>query len=325
MNALESVRRVCSVVLICLCFVLVSNAAQKPIRLRNPISATPSASPAASPANGLFVIQFREALQPEWREQLRELGVNLTRYVPDDAFVAKFRNARPADISALSFVQFVSEYRAEHKVHPRLRAAQVATNQFDIALVLAPDITEGEAQQAKGQFNREPSEARLHSGRILRGSVSSAQLDALAASDNVLWIEPAPKMKLYDEIASRLVAGDGPPNQTLMQSLGYDGDGVTVAVADSGLDSGDTNFMHQDIQGRVKALFYYGAPGQLLDAADEHSHGTHCAGIIAGNGVTGEIDENGFLYGLGVAPGARSVNDSSTPRAVMRHHRVLKP
>lgn len=82
---------------------------------------------------------------------------------------------------------------------------------------------------------------------------------------------------------------------------------MTVAVADSGLDSGDTNSMHPDIQGRVKALFYYGAPGQLLDAADEHGHGTHCAGIIAGNGATGETDENDQLYGLGVAPGAQLI------------------
>ena len=232
--------------------------------------------------------------------------MTLTRYVPDDAFVARFRNARPPEILALNFVQTIEEYRREHKVHPRLQTAQATavTNQLDIALVLAPDATEAEAQQAKARFSREPSEARLPSGRILRGAVSPAQLNALADSENVLWIEPAPRMKLYDEISSRLVAGDGPPNQTLMQSLGYDGEGVTVAVADSGLDSGEINSMHPDIQGRVTALFFYGAPGQLFDAADEHSHGTHCAGIIAGNGATGETDENGFLYGLGVAPGA---------------------
>ena len=37
---------------------------------------------------------------------------------------------------------------------------------------------------------------------------------------------------------------------------------------------------------------------------DGHGHGTHVAGIVAGNGATGETDENGFLFGLGVAPGA---------------------
>jgi hypothetical protein len=100
------------------------------------------------------------------------------------------------------------------------------------------------------------------------------------------------------------VAGDGGPNQTLMQALGYDGRGVTVAVADSGCDSGEADSMHPDLAGRVTAFRYY---GNLTDASDEHSHGTHVAGIIAGNGTVGETDEDGMLYGLGVAPGANIV------------------
>src|SRR6185369_2135065 len=88
------------------------------------------------------------------------------------------------------------------------------------------------------------------------------------------------------------------------QELGFDGSGVTVAVADSGLDSGDPAMMHPDLAGRVDAFFQYGS---LTDASDGHGHGTHVAGIVAGNAATGEADENGYLYGLGVAPGAHLV------------------
>jgi hypothetical protein len=108
-------------------------------------------------------------------------------------------------------------------------------------------------------------------------------------------------MKLFDEVASKIVAGDGGPQLLLSQSLGYDGSGVNVAVADSGLNNGDAATMHPDLFGRTPAFFYYGS---LTDAADEHSHGTHVSGIVAGNGATGETDSNGALYGLGVAPGA---------------------
>jgi hypothetical protein len=113
-------------------------------------------------------------------------------------------------------------------------------------------------------------------------------------------------MKLFDEIASKITGGDdgeaGTP--TLTQQLGYDGSGITVAVADSGLMEGDTNTMHPDLAGRVDAFFYYGS---LTDAADEHSHGTHVTGIIAGNAATAEKDDNGYFYGLGVAPGSHIV------------------
>nr|WP_276607512.1 S8 family serine peptidase [Limisphaera ngatamarikiensis] len=111
-------------------------------------------------------------------------------------------------------------------------------------------------------------------------------------------------MRLYDEVSSKIVAGDGGPNRLLAQRLGWDGSGVTVAVADSGLQWGEAASMHPDLMGRTPVFFYY---GDLTDAADEHGHGTHVTGIIAGDGAGGEMDENGFLYGLGVAPGVRIV------------------
>src|SRR6478736_2626412 len=283
----------------------------KPIRLRNPFStnapaASTSRNALPAPVGGLFIIQFHEAFKPEWRAQLADHGVTLLRYVPDNAFVAKLRGVQSDLIRSLPFVQFVGAYQADQKIHSRVRQAMnMTTNEsVEVAVVLSTAIDDSELQQTEGRFTRLTQETKLASGRILRGSVSKTQLNSLAASDAVLWIESAPTMRLFDEVSSRIVAGDGTGHQTLMQSLGYDGAGVTVAVADSGLDSGDTNSMHPDLQGRVKALFHYGSPGQLEDAADEHGHGTHCAGIIAGNGTVGEMDENNFLFGLGVAPGA---------------------
>src|SRR5206468_6611686 len=97
---------------------------------------------------------------------------------------------------------------------------------------------------------------------------------------------------------------DAPGTLARVHQLGFDGRGVTVAVADSGLDSGDVTAMHPDLAGRVDALIPY---DNLPDARDEHSHGTHVAGIVAGNAATGEKDDNGYLWGLGVAPGAHLV------------------
>ena len=141
-------------------------------------------------------------------------------------------------------------------------------------------------------------------GIVVRGELLPRRLDALSQSSAVLWIERAPKRKLVDEAASKLVGGDdgNVATPTVTQQLGFDGTGVTVCVADTGLDSGDTNTMHPDMLGRVAGFQYYGG---LTDGSDGYGHGTHCAGIVAGNAATGETDpDTGRFYGLGVASGA---------------------
>lgn len=292
------------------CLLAAFSSSAKPIRLEAEIiqptaKRALTAAEEKAPAEGLSLIQFTGPLKPEWREQLEALGVNLLRYVPEDAFVADLNNVPPGQLRKLDFVTWIGHYKPEHKLQRKLRNANAISNtNLAVSILLSPKASAPDAQSARGFLDRVDQESKLRAGTIVRGNINPARLQSLAQSKAVLWIEPAPQMKLVDEIASRIVDGDGPPNQTHMQALGYNGAGVTVAVADSGLDSGDTNSMHPDIQGRVRALFYYGLPGQLEDAADEHSHGTHVAGIIAGNGATGEEDEEGFLYGLGVAPGA---------------------
>jgi len=89
--------------------------------------------------------------------------------------------------------------------------------------------------------------------------------------------------------------------------LGYDGSGVTVAVADSGLDRGEAATMHPDCFGRVTAFFHYGATRTARPM--RHSHGTHVAGIVAGNGAAGENrrGQRPLVTAFGVAPGAHIV------------------
>lgn len=257
--------------------------------------------------SGLFLIQFEDSLQAEWREQLSALGVELLRYVPDDAFIAQFNHVRPGQVRQLDFVRWVGDYRPEHKLHPSVLGRQPgrpAGEARAVRILFSPAARPAEMVEARRALQGVQRESRTRFGAILSATILPGRLEALARSPAVLWIEPAAKMKLFDEIASEIVCGDGGERLTLTQATGYDGAGVTVAVADSGLHNGDTNTMHPDLFGRVTAFFQYGS---LTNAADEHSHGTHVTGIIAGNGTVGETDEAGALYGLGVAPNARIV------------------
>jgi hypothetical protein len=323
-----------------------SEAQTKLIHLRNEIISTTRPdretralalqAQAFEPAvSGLYLIQFTDRFQPGWRVELGKLRVDLVRFVPEDAFVARLDQTNLRQVRELPFVQWVGEYRPELRVHSslqaRLQGKIAATNLVDVRLLLSQRARPDEISKATLSLEAFQRMSKSSLGTVLQGKITGQQLAGLARSEAVLWIEPASAMRLHDEISSKIVGGgevaprrggDGlgedlsgnastrktakglEAHATLTQQLGFDGRGVTVAVADSGLHNGDMESMHPDLAGRVEAFFFY---DNLEDAADEHSHGTHVTGIIAGDGATGEIDEYGALYGLGVAPGARIV------------------
>jgi subtilisin family serine protease len=262
----------------------------------------------AAAADGLYLVQFNGAVDPARRAEWRKAGVELIQYVPDDAFIAKFIQIAPATVAGWKDVTWVGPYRPEHKIHSRLAlAAPLAarSNQtVKVNILLAPNATLTELAAVRKLLAAVDHESRLRQGTIVRGALSPGQLAALAELTAVLWIEPAPKRKLVDEAAAKIVGGDdgAVATPTVTQQLGFDGRGVTVCVADTGLDTGNTNTMHPDLRGRVTGFQFY-AP--LTDGSDGYGHGTHCAGIVAGNAGTGETDpDTGQFYGLGVASGA---------------------
>jgi hypothetical protein len=286
-----------------------AHAQEKHLRLRNELITTRAGEKAAASmegqttnTTGLFLVQFEGHPLPGQRAELQALGVDLLKYVPDDGFIARFTNASPSQARALGFIRWVGPYRAAHKIHARLTAAVQRTNSpVAVTILLSPRATPAEIAQVRGLLASVAHESHLRQGVIVRGVLPPAALPTLADLSAVLWIEPAPHRKLIDEAASKLVGGDDGQvaTPTVTEQLGFGGQGVTVCVADTGLDTGDTNTMHPDVRGRVSGFQFY---PPLTDGSDGYGHGTHCAGIVAGNAATGETDpDTGAWYGLGVA------------------------
>jgi len=94
--------------------------------------------------------------------------------------------------------------------------------------------------------------------------------------------------------------------RTVIDTLGYTGAGIGIAVVDSGVSS-----WHDDLTNKTSKLFPYGnqrvskfldfVNGQALPY-DDAGHGTHVAGIILGNGYDSLGNKEG------IAPGASLVS-----------------
>ncbi|HAV64130.1 MAG TPA: hypothetical protein DCY13_17405 [Verrucomicrobiales bacterium] len=304
-----------TLVLTCFLFAGSISAQPKIVRLRNgaitnePSPAQPRTQALLPPASGLFLVQFTGPVQGAWRQQLADMGVRLLRYVPDDTFIARVEGVPLSAIRSRPFVHWVGEYQANHKIHSgvtdQLRA-NPGRSSLGVRVMLSPDATLRERAELYRRLGTLRGLSRNRFGDVLQGEVPPQQLTALLESPAVLWVEGPANMKLSDEVSTKIVGGGfvssfGDNHLSDVQQLGYTGDGVTVAVADSGLNNGDAGTMHPDLFGRVVDFHFY---GDLFDAADEHAHGTHVTGIVAGNGFTKEQDEYGALYGLGVAPDA---------------------
>ncbi len=84
-------------------------------------------------------------------------------------------------------------------------------------------------------------------------------------------------------------------------ALGYDGSGVGVAIIDSGITQWHDDLTDPGVIGSQRvAQFVDFVNGQTVPY-DDYGHGTHVAGIVAGNG----FDSSGAR--AGIAPGARLV------------------
>ncbi len=297
--------------------IISATAQNKVIRLRNEqIQTVPpdqtvlrAAQAPSNPVSGLYLVQFTGAFDPSWKEPLAAVKVDLLRYVPEDAYVVRLQETPVEIVRNLPFVQWIGPYRPEHKLHGVLQSLSQARNALDsadVSILLSPRASGADMAAVRALLSKVQQQSSSRFGAILRGKLAVSRLRPLAEASSVLWIEPAPKMRLNDEISTKIVAGEGPGHYAYVHQppFNFTGTNVTVAVADSGLHMGTAENMHPDLAGRTPAFFQYGS---LTDASDEHAHGTHVAGIIAGNGAVGTTDEQGYLYGLGVAPGASIV------------------
>lgn len=267
-------------------------------------------------APGWVLLQFDGPIQQSWLDVLRATQIEPQQYVAGNAYLA-FANNASTRAWQQPFLRAASVLAASDKIEPSVvsRAdvnAQIENVNLQIlgrlrsqTLASLRDLGVLVLRDAKAQ----PDGFLIDI--VARPTVS--QLEQIAALPGVLSLSfLSAKPAFDDELSSQILAGNYSASDQVtnngylsyLQSIGLSGSGVIWAITDSGIDRNHPDFQNGKIAGGSDYPGCTGASG-AGDDATSGGHGTHVAGILAGNGALNFLDPQGFNYGLGVAPSAR--------------------
>lgn len=234
---------------------------------------------------------------------LKQLGLHVEMALANNTYRVRGESDKSlAELHALPFVAEVTDYDPLQKLDEGLQAmAFVASRAGDAAATLPvnvlvsldPQTDLGVTVTALEQIGQVVESSPR---RALVLTAPTTVLD-IAALPGVLAVEVEPDNRTSNNVARGLAR-----IEPVVTSLGLDGSGEIVGVADSGLDNGLNNgTMLADFAGRIvnirdtvnKAAF------GVADGADLNNHGTHVCGSILGSGA----NSNGRITGM--APAAQ--------------------
>jgi serine protease AprX len=190
------------------------------------------------------------------------------------------------------------EAKIRSKISPAINSAVSSSNGKANVIVMTNSRP---SMELKNQVTR--SGGRLTKEfKFLNGfacELPQQAMEGLARSQEVRTIQPDSKTYPLMDITAAATGAD-----VAQQNYGWDGSGVGVAVIDSGINKiEDLSTAPGQTTSRVvySESFIPGDPS----TADAYGHGTHVAGIIAGNG---SASMGGYRSMQGIAPKANLIN-----------------
>ncbi len=272
---------------------------------------------------GAYLVQARQPVDAAFRALLQQAGASIVSYIPNNAYLVRASEAAADALRAAPQTQSVLAYEPYYKLKPWLLKAALEQMPLPegstLRLLLFGGARAATLEQLQGLgvqvLGEEPTPfgplVRVRPPADWRAGPPPAQpgagqvlVAALAQLAGVQEVELGQQRVSANDL-SRATLGVAANSVTPTNYLGLTGTNVLVALEDSGVDA-----THPDLVNRV----FGDSTNSLVDSA---GHGTHVAGIIAGDGtefatVTNAsgslVTTNGTGYPSqfrGKAPGAR--------------------
>jgi subtilisin family serine protease len=264
-----------------------------------------------------YLIQMSARPEPEWTQAIKDRGIHVVETIPPYGLFIVGDHDEVFELKALPFIEWIGHFKPAYRIAARLIKMRGTVKYVNIGVVADGNVDRimDAIADARGKVIMGADKKPDSFGRFITlvAQLPARSLSKIARMQDVRWLDYHPETIPTDERSCQIVAEDlnnqaapdtGPNlgyGDTLAD-LGVDGDGTTIAICDSGVDTHNNNNMQADLAG---AMAFFADQTGGAKTVDTNGHGTHVAGIAVGTGTSGASDPDGFLLGLGVAPGAR--------------------
>lgn len=283
---------------------------------------------ASSPKRGpyFYVVRFYLPVRQAWLDEIEAIGNKVCDVIGRFTLVVRCPDKRClAKLYQLPTQPRITLFIPHLHISPEFwensnGKSSLINCQFIPDILTASFFTQRERQRAKRNLQQRGLKNLTISGRAdlmidLIGRSDKAEALRLIAGQRGLRSLEEQALIQPNNNKARFIIGDGVVTSPKLERLGLTGEGEIVAVADSGLDTGDLTTIHPDFRGRVKSLRKMPiAPfwQARIESADDkevsdrnEGHGTHLCGSILGNGTYARV--LGLNPLEGVAPEAKLV------------------
>jgi len=268
----------------------------------SPAEAVP-ATLEADPGSHLAIVQFRGGALATWRTRLTELGVEVLRYLPHNAFIVRMAPALWSDVSSQSYVRWVGPLHPAYRIEGSLRARLIgqptdaAARRYRIAAFRRDGDDKKHLVAQIAELGGEVLSVSQR-GHMIDATLSLTQLAELVRSDSLMYVQRWTPPQSDMDVVRDISGANG------VESVeGYDGAGLNAEVMDVG-----TQVDHQDFD--TPPMIEHGGP------AVGGSHGASTYGIVFGNG---DRDGDGDGQALGLNPAAQGYYANSGVGDRMAH------
>jgi hypothetical protein len=262
----------------------------------------------SSNAKRTYLVYYGDADPEQTRKSLLASGALVVAYVPDHSFLVRADAA--TRVSAESADSWVGSFQPAYKLSPRLGTESAGVVTVNVLVFPDGDLDRVGAQaQSLGASIETMSNNGIN--KIVRLSLPSAAIAALAQDPDVAWIEPFVAPHTYNTL-DQWVVQTGVTNSRRLWDMGIHGEGQVLMTSDSGVDTGHdmfrdaalpiTTFGQYPTHRKIIA-YERGSGSPAIAFGDETGasyHGTHTAGTVCGND-----DGIGISTSDGMAKGAK--------------------